>query len=297
MRSSSGSVEVTAYLNGEYLPLEAARVSVLDRGFLFGDGVYEVIPVYAGRPFRLGPHLDRLERSLAETRIRNPHARDEWEVILNGLIARGGGDALALYLQVTRGVAKRDHAFPEDVTPTVFAMVNVMPSLPEGLLEHGASAVVRDDLRWHRCDIKAITLLANVLMRQSAADEGATEAILVRDGLVTEGAATNLFMVRKGVIVTPPKGPLLLPGITRDFVLELAHTEGLRCQERDIPEAELREADEVWLTSSTKEVLPVTTLDRAPVGDGRPGPMWHRVYRLFQDHKRSLVGPASRSST
>lgn len=288
---------MTAYLNGEYLPLERATVSVLDRGFLFGDGVYEVIPAYGGTLFRLGPHLDRLQRSLAETRIPDPHSRDEWAAILSGLVARGEGDALAVYLQVTRGVAVRDHVFPKNVTPTVFAMVNPMPPVPAELLERGAKAVVRDDLRWLRCDIKATALLANVLMRQSAADAGASEAILVRDGKATEGAASNLFVVVGDVIVTPPKGPLLLPGITRDLVVELARAEGLSCRERTVSERELRGADEIWLTSSTKEILPVSTLDQVPVGGGRPGPAWDRIYALFQDYKRSLAPTESRCST
>lgn len=285
-----------AYLNGEYLPLEEAKISVLDRGFLFGDGVYEVIPVYDGTLFRLGPHLDRLERSLAQTRISNPHSREGWETLLRTLVGLGDGDQLVVYLQVTRGVARRDHAFPQEVTPTVFAMVNPVQPPTAEMLAKGVKAVIRDDLRWHRCDIKAITLLANVLMRQSAADEGAVEAILVRDGRVTEGAASNVFVVDQGVIVTPAKGPLLLPGITRDLVVELACAEGLACREGDVSEAELRAADEVWLTSSTKEVLPVTRLDGVAVGDGIPGPVWRRVYALFQDYKRVSSAPSMRAS-
>lgn len=279
---------MTVYLNGEFGPLETARVSVLDRGFLFGDGVYEVIPAYGGRLFRCDHHLERLERSLREIRIPNPHTREEWCAIFSRLIEAGEGEDQSVYLQVTRGVAKRDHAFPDHVVPTVFAMANPIVTLGVGVLEKGIDAVTRPDIRWARCDIKAVTLLANVLMRQEAKEEGAMEAILVREGLATEGAASNLFIVRDGTIITPPKGPRLLPGITRDLVLEIAGTHGLPYREADIPETELRLADEVWMTSSTKEVVPVTRLDGQPVGDGRPGPVWQRMYALYQDYKAAL---------
>jgi D-alanine transaminase len=279
---------LTAYLNGEYLALEDARISVLDRGFLFGDGVYEVIPVYRGVLFRLEAHLDRLGRSLSAIRIDNPYPRDQWRRLLDGLVARGQGDPLSVYLQITRGVARRDHAFPGDTPPTVFAMVNPMSPPAETVLARGVDAVLREDLRWQRCDIKAIALLANVLMRQSAVDEDATEAILIRDGYLTEGAASNVLIVDRGVIVTPPNGPLLLPGVTRDLVLELAREAGLEAREEPISESRLRAADEVWLTSSTKEIVAVTRLDGDAIGDGSPGPLWRRVHALFQDYKRAL---------
>jgi D-alanine transaminase len=199
-----------------------------------------------------------------------------------------------VYLQITRGVARRDHAFPGDAAPTVFAMVNPMIPPSETVLTRGVDAVLREDLRWQRCDIKAIALLANVLMRQSAVDEDATEALLIRDGYLTEGAASNVLIVDRGVIVTPPDGPLLLPGVTRDLVLELAREAGLDAREEPISESRLRAADEIWLTSSTKEIIAVTRLDGDAVGDGSPGPLWRRVHALFQDYKRALA-PGSAS--
>ena len=279
---------MTVYINGEFCPLEEAKVSVLDRGFLFGDGVYEVIPAYGGRLFRCDHHLERLERSLREIRIPNPHTREEWCGIFTRLVQACDGDEHGVYLQVTRGAAKRDHAFPDDIQPTVFAMANPIVTLGREVLEKGIDAVTRPDIRWARCDIKAITLLANVLMRQEAKEEGAMEAILVRDGLATEGAASNLFIVKDGTLVTPPKGPRLLPGITRDLVIELAETHGLPYREADIPETELRRADEIWMTSSTKEVVPVTRLDGQTVGEGKPGPVWQRMYDLYQAYKAAL---------
>ncbi len=279
---------MTVFLNGEYLPLAEAQVSVLDRGFLFGDGVYDVIPAYGGRLFRLEQHLERLERCLAEVRIPNPFDRGAWSAVFNALIDRNGGGDLSIYMQVTRGVAKRDHAFPEHVIPTVFAMANPIVPVDPAILETGVKAIVREDFRWQRCDVKAITLLANVLLRQEAVDEQAMEAILVRDGYATEGAASNLFIVKDGVIMTPPKGAKLLPGITRDLALELAQANGLACREAEIPEAQLRAAEEIWMSSSTKELVPVTRLDEQPVGDGRPGPVWRRMHGIFQAWKAAL---------
>jgi len=278
------------YLNGEVLPLAQASIPVLDRGFLFGDGVYEVIPAYGGRLFRLDEHLDRLDNSLRAIRIDPPHDHAQWRRILERLIAANGdGDELSIYLQVTRGVdSKRDHAIPPGLTPTVFAMANRIQSPDPAQQEKGIAAVTRDDIRWARCDIKAVTLLAAVLLRQEAAEEEAMEAILIRDGLATEGAASNLFIVRDGIIVTPPKGADLLPGITRDLVLELAAEAGLPHREADISVDQLKSADEVWLTSSTKEVMPVTLLDGRPVADGRPGPVWRRMTALYQDCKVRL---------
>jgi D-alanine transaminase len=279
---------MTVYLNGEYLPESEARVSVLDRGFLFGDGVYEVVPAYGGRLFRLEQHLDRLERSLAAVRIVSPLDRAGWTAMLTELLERNPGGDRSVYLQVTRGAARRDHAFPVDALPTVFAMVNPLTALDPALLEHGVAAVTVPDTRWSRCDIKAITLLANILARQQAVEAGATEAILVRGGRATEGAASNLFVVGDGVIVTPPKDQSLLPGITRDLVVELAVANGIPLMETPVTESDLHAAEEVWLTSSTKEILPVTRLDARPVGDGRPGPVWARMYALYQDYKRRL---------
>ncbi len=277
------------FLNGEFLPLEQARVSVLDRGFLFGDGVYEVIPAYAGRLFRLTEHLDRLDNSLGSIRMQPPLSHSQWERILGQLVAQELPTDLTLYLQVTRGPAsKRDHAIPNDISPTLFAMATVNPPRQPDAYAEGVAAITLDDIRWHLCNIKAITLLANVLQRQRAVDEDAMEAILIRDGLAHEGAASNLFIVKKGALITPPKGPQLLPGITRDLVLELAADAGLPHREADIFEAELRDADEVWLTSSTREVMPVTRLNGKAVADGRPGPLWRRMADLYQEYKTQL---------
>ena len=200
------------YLNGEFLPVEEARVSVMDRGFIFGDGVYEVIPVYGGRLFRLEQHLQRLARSLAEIRLTNPLSSDEWRQCLQHVVQRNGEGDQSVYVQVTRGTAPRDHAFPKEVRPTVYAASSVLKPLTAELVEHGVAAISLPDIRWQRCDIKAITLLPNILLRQQAIDQGAVEAILVRDGQVNEGAASNVFIVKDSVLITPPKGPFLLPG-------------------------------------------------------------------------------------
>jgi D-alanine transaminase len=285
------TAQPTVYLNGEFLPLDQAKVSVLDRGFIFGDGVYEVIPVYGGQLFRLNQHLQRLDHSLAGIRLDNPLPYDQWNSILEELVERNAteeyGDQ-SVYLQVTRGVAKRDHAFPKGVAPTVFAMSNPLAPLPASLATEGVAAITLDDIRWRYCNIKAITLLPNILLRQQALDANAAEAILISDGEVTEGAASNLFIVKDNLLITPPKGPRLLPGITRDLILELAETHGIAYREGAIRENELREADEVWLTSSTKEILPVTRLDGKAVSGDKPGPMWARVISLYQDYKRAL---------
>ncbi len=281
------SAEPTVHLDGAWLPLSQARVPVLDRGFIFGDGVYEVIPVYGRRPFRLPQHLARLERSLAAIRLDPPLDARGWTALIDELLARNPGGDRSVYLQVTRGPARRDHAFPRAPTPTVFAMVSPLNPPDPALLEEGAAAVVLEDIRWSRCDIKSVNLLANILLRQQAVERGALEAILVRDGQVTEGAASNVFIVRAGEIRTPPTSRFMLPGITRDLVLELARAHGLPCREVPVSESELRGADEIWITSSTREVLPVTRLDGRPVGTG-PGPVWRRIMPLYQEYKRSL---------
>lgn len=281
------------YLNGQFLPAAQAHIPVLDRGFLLGDGVYEVIPAYGRRAFRLQQHLERLRHSLEQTRIPNPMSDSQWGEVIAQLIEANAGEDQSIYLQLTRGVAeKRDHAFPHPIRPTVFLMSTVLHEPAADLLERGVAAVTREDIRWHRCDIKAITLLANVLLRQEAIDNGAAEAILVRDGEATEGAASNLFLVRDDVLITPPKGPQLLPGITRDLVLELARSHGIATSERAIAASELALADEIWLTSSTREIMPVVTLDGTPVGTGRPGPLWQRMRGHYQEYKRSLRLPS-----
>lgn len=276
------------YLNGEFLKPAEARVSAFDRGFVFGDGVYEVIPVFGGRLFRLSHHLTRLDASLHEIRLANPLTADVWRSIFTRLIEAGGGGDQSVYLQVTRGVAPRDHAFPPGATPTVFAYAQPLHYPSPEQIARGVDAITRPDIRWSRCDIKAIALLANALLRQEAIDRGAAETILLRDGRVTEGAASNIFVIQAGELLTPPKGPHILPGITRDLVLELAHAHRLPFTERDVTEAELRAADEVWLTSSTKEILPITRLDGRPVGSGRPGPMHAQLLGLYREYKRAF---------
>ncbi len=279
-----------AYFNGGYQPLAEVRISPLDRGFLFGDGVYEVIPAYAGRLFHLSAHLQRLQSSLDGIRLRNPHRADEWSTLLNQLVQKNGGRDQALYLQVTRGADRsRDHGFPRDLAPTVFAMCTPLAPLPAELLHHGAHAITLEDIRWRRCDIKTTALLGNVLLRQTAVDAHCHEALLVRDGYATEGTASSLFIVQEGVILTPPKSQDLLPSITRDVVLQLVQQQHMACREARIPAAQVRKAEEIWFASSTREVYAVTELDDRAVGDGRPGALWRRVYTLFQQHKQQLA--------
>jgi D-alanine transaminase len=276
------------YLNGDFLPIERAQISVMDRGFVFGDGVYEVIPVYGGRLFRLEQHLQRLARSLAEIRLANPLSGDQWRHCLQDLVTRNGDGDQSMYVQITRGIAPRDHAFPKEVKPTVYAASSPLRPQAAEVVEDGVAAICMPDIRWQRCDIKAITLLANILLRQQAIDEGAVEAILVRDGLVNEGAASNLFIVKGGELITPPKGAYLLPGITRDLVLELAAAHAITFREAAITPQDLADAEEVWLTSSTREILPVTRLDKRAVGNGKPGPLWRRMTALYQDYKQGV---------
>lgn len=276
------------YLNGAFLPPAEARVSPFDRGFVFADGVYEVIPVYGRRMFRMRQHLKRLDDSLAGIRVRNPLASGEWEQIFRRLTDAVAADDQSVYLQVTRGPAPRDHAFPPDPQPTVFAYAAPLKYADAQQLANGVAAITTSDIRWLRCDIKAIALLPNVLLRQQATEAGAAEAILVRDGLAMEGSASNIFAVVNGVLVTPPKGPFILPGITRDLVLELAHAHGVSCEERMLKESELAKASELMLSSSTKELLPITTLNGKPVAGGKPGPVHARLYALYQDYKREF---------
>ena len=276
------------YLNGDFLPPDKAQVSVFDRGFVFADGVYEVIPVYGGRLFRLPQHLARLDNSLAGIRLNNPLAVHDWQSIFTRLVEAGGDVDQSVYLQVTRGMAERDHAFPKQSTPTVFAYSQPLKYPEPELLASGVAAITVADIRWQRCDIKAIALLPNVLMRQQATEQGAAEAILIRDGHMLEGSASNIFAVIKGVLVTPPKGRYILPGVTRDLVLELARKNKLACEERAVTETELRNAEELMLSSSTKELLPITQLDGKPVGGGKPGPMQARLHALYQDYIRDF---------
>jgi D-alanine transaminase len=275
-----------AHLNGRFLPLAEAQVSPLDRGFLFGDGVYEVIPAYGGRLFHLPAHLKRLQYSLDGVRLKNPLTDAAWTALLAKLVTDNGGGDQAVYLQVSRGADKtRDHGFPAGVLPTVFAMSSPLAPLPEEFKTRGARVITLTDIRWHRCDIKCTALLGNVLLRQQATEAGCNEAILLRDGLATEGTASSLFIVADGVLVTPPDGPTLLPSITRDVALELAAKHGITTRRVSIPMAQLATAEEIWLASSTREVYPVTEVDGKPAGGGKPGAHWKRMFDLFQQHK------------
>lgn len=276
-----------AHLDGAFLPLGEAKLSPLDRGFLFGDGVYEVIPAYAGRLFHLPAHLKRLQHSLDGIRLKNPLSDARWTALLQELVSRNGGGDQAVYLQVSRGAdVGRDHSFPARAPATVFAMSSPLAGLPEELKTRGARVVTLQDIRWQRCDIKCTALLGNVLLRQQATDAGCHEGILIRDGHVTEGTASSLFVVEDGVLVTPPDGPELLPSITRDVVLQLAERIHLPVRRDRLPLGALARAEEVWLASSTREVYAVTSIDGKPVRDGAPGVQWKRMYALFQEHKQ-----------
>lgn len=265
---------------------DQAHVSVFDRGFLLGDGVYEVIPVYAGLSFRLTQHLQRLQRSLDGVRMQNPYSDEKWSEIITQLVTENGQGDQAVYLQVTRGVAPRDHVFPEGVEPTAFVMSNPIKPLPESYKKDGIKAITVEDIRWSQCDIKAITLLPNSLLRQKAQDVGAQEALLIRDGYMTEGSASNSYAVVDGVLYTAPRDEKVLPGITRDLILELADKAGISYREQAVSETDLQRAEEIWISSSTREVLPVTTMDEQPVGSGKPGPIWQQIDTLYQRYKQ-----------
>lgn len=284
---------MTIYLNGRYMPVEQAQVSVLDRGFIFGDGVYEVIPVYDRKPFRLAEHLRRLQDSLDGIKLPNPHSDSEWTQIVQSIIAKNVGEDQYLYLHITRGVAERDHAFPNPpVAPTVFVLSKVLKTPPAELLQNGVSCISATDNRWLRCDIKAISLLPNVLLRQMAVEAGCAETVMFReDTFLTEGAASNIFVVKNGTLLAPPKDNLMLPGITYDVVLEIAAANRIPCEVRRISKAEVFAADELLLTSSTKEVLAITHLDGQPIGSGKPGAMYQRLFGLYQDYKREVMRP------
>jgi D-alanine transaminase len=284
------------FLNGKFLPIEEAKIPVLDRGFIFGDGVYELVPVYSRVPFRLDEHMSRLERSLSETGIRNPYSRAQWREIIFKLIDSQSFDDQGIYFQVTRGVAKRDHSFPKNVEPTVFMMSNPLVNPPKEQVERGGSAVSAKDHRWLRCDIKSTSLIGNCLLRQLSAESGAAETILFRDGKLTEASASNVFIVKRGRILSPAKSNLILPGITYDVVAELARANGLPLELREVTEAEVRDADEIWVTSSSKEVFPIVELDGARVGDGRPGPVFHRMYQLYQEFKQKVMRSGKRET-
>ncbi len=278
------------FLNGEFMPADEARVPVMDRGFLFGDGVYEVIPVYSRRPFRLVEHLRRLQGSLNAIRLDNPYTDEIWATHIGRIVAEAEWDDQSVYLQVTRGTdTKRNHAFPKVVVPSVFIMSEALSTPPAAQRSEGIAAVSAVDNRWLRCDIKATSLLANCLLRQLAVDAGCVETVLFRDGLLTEGSASSIFAVKDGVLLAPQKSHLILPGITYDVVLELAARHGLAVVVRDVTEIEARGADELWLASSTKEVLPIVTLDGRPLGSGRPGPVYRQMADWYQQFKATLM--------
>lgn len=275
----------TAWFNGKFMPLADVRVSPLDRAFLYGDAVYEVIPVFAGQSFLLEAHLDRLERSLRELRIRNLHSRTDWVTLITGLVQRNGGGNLAVYLQISRGAdVGRDHAFPgEHVSPTVFGMVSpISEPHPDRL---GIQAITRPDQRWGRCDIKSTALLANILARQAAHEAGAGEAILLRNGQLTEGSASSVIIVERGVLLRRPAGPEVLPGTTTDAVFAIARQCGRSCRDEAISEERLRRADEIWIAAATRGIAPVVMLDGRPVGNGLPGPVWRQVAAAFDASK------------
>lgn len=280
----------TVYLNGEFLPRDQARVPVMDRGFLFGDGVYEVIPIYSRKPFRLEQHLKRLQASLDGIKLANPKTNEEWTRIILRMIELVDCQDQSLYVQITRGADdKRSHAFPAAVRPTVFMMAEPLGTPTAAQREQGVAAVTAADIRWLRCDLKTTSLLANCLLRQLAVEAGCIETVLLRDGFLSEGAASNIFAMKNGVLLAPIKNHLMLPGITYDVVLELAAQHGLRGEVRDVREEEVRMADELWLTSSTKEVLAIVTLDGKPVGSGAPGPAFAHMYRWYQDFKATVM--------
>jgi D-alanine transaminase len=278
----------TVYLNGDYLPLAEAQVSILDRGFMLGDGVYELIPVYQRRPFRLDGHLHRLQHSLDGIRLANPLSEAEWRDVIGEVVAAHETENQSVYLQVTRGAAPRDHAFPPHAKPTVLVMSTPLRRPEPSQYEKGICAVTAVDIRWGRCDLKTLNLLPNVLAKQKAVEAGCVECIMFRDGVLTEGAASNIFVVKEGVILAPVKDHRMLPGITYDLILELAAGNGLPFEVRDIQESEVRESDELWLTSSSREVQPIVELDGQPVGDGKPGSLYHQIFRHYQNFKLTL---------
>jgi D-alanine transaminase len=284
--------DAPCYLNGEYSRVSEAKVSVLDRGFIFGDGVYDVAPVYGRRIFRFDEHIARLTRSLAKIRIANPHTRDEWLALVRALVEREPAEDQVVYLQVTRGVAPRDHVMPTGIAPTVFAMTNPMKPPTAEQRHHGVACITARDFRWERGDIKSTSLLGNVLARQMSADHGAAETIMFRDGMLTEAAACNVWIAHEGALLGPPRSEHVLEGIRVELLHELCQEVGIAYNLRPISEADVRAADEVMLSSATKEVLPVTRLDGEAVGHGalrgRPGPVYARLYEAYQQAKRTM---------
>ncbi|MBL78952.1 MAG: D-amino acid aminotransferase [Nitrosomonadaceae bacterium] len=277
------------YLNGSFIPIEDAYISVLDRGFIFGDGVYELIPVYSHIPFRLTQHLCRLQNSLDEIQLENPYTDHEWTELIEQIITNNEGDDQYIYLHITRGVAERNHVFPKKVMPTVFIMSSPLLVPSKELAITGVSAITANDNRWLRCDIKATSLLPNVLLRQKAVESNAIETVLLRDGFLTEGSASNIFIVKDKLLLAPPKSNLTLPGITYDVVLELAEEYKIPHEIGDISENDLRSSDEILLTSSTKEIMPIILLDGIKIGSGKPGEVFKQLYKYYQDFKVAIM--------
>jgi D-alanine transaminase len=284
-------VKQIAYLNGQWTPLKECVISTQDRGFLFGDGVYEVIPVYQRTIFEFDAHLQRLKNSLSATRIANPLDDQGWLKLCNDLIKRHPWEDQYLYLQVTRGVQMhRDHLPDPDIEPTVYAYTNALKPLPEALLQQGIKVITLEDIRWLRCDIKAITLLPNVMRKLAAKEAGVDDAILIaRDGTISEGTASNVFIVKEGTLFTPPTGSKLLPGITRQVIEAIANAQSIPLKEQELFPSDLDEADEIWLSSSTKEALPVTELNGKPVGNGQPGAVWQTLRQHYQSFKKAYI--------
>ena len=282
----------TVYLNGAFLPIEEAKISPLDRGFIFGDGVYEVIPFYAGRGLRMREHLKRLQRSMDEIEIINPYAIEYWESMITTLIEKNGGvggnNNVGVYIQVTRGVAKRDFPPPMGLTQTVFMMVNSLATPKPEIYTKGVSCVSLDDTRWLKCNIKSVALLGAVLLKHESKQAGGDDAVLFRDGYLTESSASNIAAVKNGVILCPPMDNLILPGITYELMIELARKNNIPLENRRVSRKEVKKADELWIMSSTKEVAPIVMLDDKPIGTGQPGPIFKQMYQLFQEYKRTL---------
>jgi len=277
------------YLNGQYLPVEDATISVMDRGFLFGDGVYEVVPVFSNKLLRLDDHLNRLQNSLNRIYLSNPHSNSEWLDIFSNLLEKNAGEDRAIYLQISRGAyAKRDLSIDTQYPPTIFVMVLQVAQPDLEVVSAGISVITVDDFRWNACDIKSTSLVANVMLRQQASDANVEDAILIKNGMVTEGTASNVFIVKNNVLITSPTGHQLLPGITRDLVIEIAKNNAILVEEREIEEAELYNADEIWMSSSTREVAPVVNINGKAVSGGVAGDMWKRMMDLYQQYKQVL---------
>jgi len=291
------TTEQIVYLNGEFMPLAEAKIPVLDRGFIFGDGIYEVVPVYAGHPFRWPHHLARLKRSLDKIRINNPLTDEQWTSLVADLIARHHWSDQFIYMQITRGVAKRDHRFPDEATPTVFAMASEFVPVPKALLENGMHTVTMPDERWLNCDIKSVSLLGNVLARQGAADAGATECLMFRDGLLTEGSSSNIWIVQNGEVFAPKRDRKILEGIRIGLMQELCAACNIKLEFRNIPREQVFKADEILVTSATKEIVAATTLDGQPVGKGVPGPIFHQLLQAYQKAKEQAMASATSTAT